>query len=98
VTCHVWSPPTFDGTLLTSEHTVSARTRQALDAVREAGVEVLFVTARAPRSVHEIAAQAGHERYAVCCNGAVRYVTGQLFIREVRAARDGARPTWSAHR
>ena len=66
----------LDGTLLTNEHNVSARTRQALDAVREAGVEVLFVTARAPRSVHEIAAQAGHEKYAVCCNGAVRYNVG----------------------
>ncbi|GAA3687167.1 hypothetical protein C8D87_10146 [Lentzea atacamensis] len=63
----------LDGTLLTSGHGVSNRTRCSLDALRAAGVTVLLVTARAPRSVDEIARQAGHSSIVVCCNGAVVY-------------------------
>lgn len=63
----------LDGTLLTSTGSVSARTRQALGAARAAGAEIVFVTARAPRGVQEIAAQAGVTGTAICSNGAVVY-------------------------
>ncbi|WP_223190570.1 HAD family hydrolase [Nonomuraea terrae] len=63
----------LDGTLLTSEGTVTARTRQALRAARAAGAEIVFVTARAPRGAREIAARAGVTGTAICSNGAVVY-------------------------
>ncbi|PRX58067.1 hypothetical protein B0I32_12452 [Nonomuraea fuscirosea] len=63
----------LDGTLLTSTGSVSPRTRQALRAARAAGAEIVFVTARAPRGVQEIAAQAEATGTAICSNGAVVY-------------------------
>lgn len=63
----------LDGTLLTSTGSVSPRTRQALRAARAAGAEIVFVTARAPRGVQEIAAQAEVTGTAICSNGAVVY-------------------------
>ena len=44
-----------------------------MTAAREAGIEVVLVTARNPRWIGEIAAHAGVEGRAVCCNGAVVY-------------------------
>ena len=41
----------LDGTLLRSDGTVSARTRTVLDAVVAAGVPLVLVTGRAPRSL-----------------------------------------------
>jgi Cof subfamily protein (haloacid dehalogenase superfamily) len=52
---------------------VSDRTRSAVAAARGAGVEVVLVTARNPRWIGEIAADAGLDGRAVCCNGAVVY-------------------------
>ncbi|MFB4271789.1 HAD family hydrolase [Nonomuraea sp. GTA35] len=63
----------LDGTLLTTAGTVTARTRQALQAARAAGAEIVFVTARAPRGVVEIARQAGVTGTAICSNGAIVY-------------------------
>ncbi|GAA3096643.1 HAD family hydrolase [Nonomuraea salmonea] len=63
----------LDGTLLTSDGTVSPRTRQALRAARAAGAEIVFVTARAPRGVREIAARTGVDGTAICSNGAIVY-------------------------
>ncbi|TMR25749.1 HAD family phosphatase [Nonomuraea zeae] len=63
----------LDGTLLTSEGTVSARTRRALQSARAAGAEIVFVTARAPRGVRAIAEEAGVSGLAICSNGAVVY-------------------------
>nr|SBO98490.1 Hydrolase (HAD superfamily) [Nonomuraea gerenzanensis] len=63
----------LDGTLLTTAGEVSARTRQALEAARAAGAEIVLVTARAPRGVREIAAQAGVTGTVICGNGAVVY-------------------------
>jgi Cof subfamily protein (haloacid dehalogenase superfamily) len=64
----------LDGTLLRSDTSVSERTRNTLRAVREAGVQVTLVTARAPRWVTEIFARLGLDTgYAVCSNGAIVY-------------------------
>jgi Cof subfamily protein (haloacid dehalogenase superfamily) len=62
----------LDGTLLRSDGTFSARTLRAIHAVRDAGVEVALVTARAPRWIREIVQQLDLESgYAVCSNGAI---------------------------
>jgi Cof subfamily protein (haloacid dehalogenase superfamily) len=63
----------LDGTLLTTAGTVTARTRQALQTARAAGAEIVFVTARAPRGIREIAEQAGVTGLAICSNGALVY-------------------------
>jgi Cof subfamily protein (haloacid dehalogenase superfamily) len=49
------------------------RARGALAATRAAGVEVVLVSARAPRTVVEVAAEARVDGRAICCNGAVVY-------------------------
>ncbi len=63
----------LDGTLLTSDRTVSPRTRDALRLARAAGAVIVFVTARPPRGVREIAEQAGVTGTAICSNGAIVY-------------------------
>ncbi|MEV4284584.1 HAD family hydrolase [Nonomuraea bangladeshensis] len=63
----------LDGTLLTSDRTVSPRTRDALRLAREAGAVIVFVTARPPRGVREIAERAGVTGTAICSNGAIVY-------------------------
>jgi Cof subfamily protein (haloacid dehalogenase superfamily) len=61
----------LDGTLLRDDLTVSSRTRAAIGAARAAGIEVVVVTARSPRSVREIARAAGIGGLALCANGAI---------------------------
>ena len=63
----------LDGTLLRSDRTISERSRSAIAAVREAGVEVVVATARSPRSARELAAAAGIGGLAICANGASVY-------------------------
>ena len=63
----------LDGTLLRSDATLSERSRRALDRAREAGIRILLVTARSPRSVRHIAADAGLDGLAICGNGAMLY-------------------------
>ncbi|GAB2909444.1 Cof-type HAD-IIB family hydrolase [Rhodococcus aerolatus] len=63
----------LDGTLLRSDGTISARTRAVLDAVVAAGVPLVLVTGRAPRSLGPVVAATGHRAVAVCANGAVRW-------------------------
>ncbi len=63
----------LDGTLLRTDGTVSARTRAALHATRGAGIDVVLVTARSPRSVRVIAADLGLGGVALCANGATVY-------------------------
>lgn len=63
----------LDGTLLQDDGAVSARTRSALDAAHDAGVEVVFVTARPPRWVDDV-------RHAVAAHGAVICLNGALVI------------------
>jgi Cof subfamily protein (haloacid dehalogenase superfamily) len=63
----------LDGTLLRSDGSVSSRTRAAVAATRQAGIEVAVVTARSPRSVRTIAADLGLSGLAICANGATVY-------------------------
>ncbi|MGV9307578.1 HAD family hydrolase [Nonomuraea sp. NPDC003727] len=63
----------LDGTLLDPAGAVTPRTRRALEAARTAGAEVVFVTARPPRSIARIAAETGVDGTAICSNGAIVY-------------------------
>ncbi|MBP2472908.1 Cof subfamily protein (haloacid dehalogenase superfamily) [Crossiella equi] len=63
----------LDGTLLRHDYSVSARTLAALAAVREAGAEVVLVTARPPRFVEALAERTGLSGIALCGNGATVY-------------------------
>ncbi|MCO7239522.1 HAD family hydrolase [Aeromicrobium sp. CnD17-E] len=60
----------LDGTLLRSDGTLSDRTRAAVAAAEDAGVEVVFVTARPPRWLDELADAVGGHGVALCGNGA----------------------------
>jgi hydroxymethylpyrimidine pyrophosphatase-like HAD family hydrolase len=61
----------LDGTLLRSDETVSERTRHAIAAAQRAGIRVVLVTGRPPRSLAPIAARIGLGGIAICANGAV---------------------------
>jgi Cof subfamily protein (haloacid dehalogenase superfamily) len=61
----------LDGTLLRPDETVSERTRSALAAAKEAGITVVLVSGRPPRSLGPIAERIGVGGVAVCANGAV---------------------------
>lgn len=78
----------LDGTLLGADGAVSARTRAALDAARDAGIITVPVTARQPIGLQPIAVQAGFRDWALCGNGAygVHLTTReQLFAQELPA-------------
>lgn len=74
----------LDGTLLDSSSGVTRRTRAALDAARERGVEVVPVTARQPIGLRILAADAGFDSWALCSNGAyaTHLVDGRLLFAE----------------
>ncbi|HEV3399022.1 MAG TPA: HAD family hydrolase, partial [Actinomycetes bacterium] len=61
----------LDGTLLLPDETVSERTRAALAAAREAGITVVLVSGRQPRSLGPIAERIGVGGIAICANGAL---------------------------
>jgi hydroxymethylpyrimidine pyrophosphatase-like HAD family hydrolase len=61
----------LDGTLLRPDETVSERTRHAIAAARQAGLTLVLVTGRPPRSLAPIAAHIGLGGIAICANGAV---------------------------
>ena len=61
----------LDGTLLLPGETVSERTRAALAAAREAGITVVLVTGRQPRSLAPVAERIGVGGIAICANGAL---------------------------
>src|SRR5665811_2385161 len=63
----------LDGTLLRSDGTCSERTRASLAAVEVAGIQVVLVTARPPRWLHEIVDLVGEHGVVLCCNGAFVY-------------------------
>lgn len=60
----------LDGTLLCDDGTVSARTAAALRDAADAGIEVVFVTARPPRWLDVIAEHVAGHGVAICANGA----------------------------
>jgi hydroxymethylpyrimidine pyrophosphatase-like HAD family hydrolase len=61
----------LDGTLLRPDETVSQRTREALAAARAAGITVVLVSGRPPRSLGPIAERIGVGGIAICANGAL---------------------------
>ncbi|MGH2892569.1 MAG: HAD family hydrolase [Solirubrobacteraceae bacterium] len=61
----------LDGTLLRSDGTIDARTRQAIARVEGSGVPVVLCTARPPRWMGPLAQATGHRGVAVCSNGSV---------------------------
>jgi len=63
----------LDGTLLRADGSFSERTLAALARVQEAGIGVVFVSARSPRTVPLDAERAGVRGYAICANGAITY-------------------------
>jgi HAD superfamily hydrolase (TIGR01484 family) len=63
----------LDGTIVRSDGTISARTRDALIAAQEAGALVIVVTGRPPRWLKGIAEATGQHGLAICANGALVY-------------------------
>ncbi len=63
----------LDGTLLRTDGTVSERTRWSITRAQEAGIAVVLVTARPPRTLRPVARQVGATGLAICCNGALVY-------------------------
>jgi Cof subfamily protein (haloacid dehalogenase superfamily) len=61
----------LDGTIVRSDGTISARTRDALAAVERAGGMVVIVTGRPVRWLDGIADETGHRGLAICANGAL---------------------------
>lgn len=62
----------LDGTLLRSDGTLSPRSMRVLDKARSRGARVVVVTARPPRHVRRVLADAGWcEAIAICSNGAI---------------------------
>lgn len=66
----------LDGTLLRSDGTISRRTARLLAGVEEAGVHVVFVTARPPRWLDDLADHVAGHGTAICGNGAFVYSVG----------------------
>lgn len=61
----------LDGTLLSSEGTVSDRTLKALEAAEHAGITVVFVTGRPVRWMKDLFAHVGSHGVAILSNGAL---------------------------
>lgn len=60
----------LDGTLLRSDRSISARTRTAVAQAQEAGVEIVFVTARHSAAIEGFVSDLALTGEAVCCIGA----------------------------
>lgn len=60
----------LDGTLLRPDGSLSERTAQALVRAADAGIEVVFVTARPPRWLRDLAVHVAGHGVAICANGA----------------------------
>jgi Cof subfamily protein (haloacid dehalogenase superfamily) len=84
----------LDGTLLRSDGTVSQATVEALAGVAAAAMRAVIVTARPPRFVKRLAAEAGLTGLAICSNGAIVYdldrdhstICGPLQVSTARSA------------
>lgn len=62
-----------DGTLFADDETVTPRTRNAVRAAVDAGVQFVLATGRPPRWVRPVVDELGFAPMAVCANGAVIY-------------------------
>lgn len=63
----------LDGTLLHTDGTITARTRDALTAVEDLGVTVVFVTGRPIRWMDDLWEHVGGHGLAICSNGGIVY-------------------------
>lgn len=63
----------LDGTLVRTDGSISARTTEALHRVADHGADLIFVTGRPPRWMHDVAVATGHLGLAICANGAILY-------------------------
>lgn len=63
----------LDGTLLQSSGFVSSENQQAIQKALGEGLDLIFVTGRPSRWMHNIAQITGHTGLALCANGAVQY-------------------------
>lgn len=61
----------LDGTLLRSDRTISSRTADAMAAAREVGIDIVWASARARHSIHDLAESCGFTGRAIGANGAV---------------------------
>jgi len=75
----------LDGTLLHSDGSLSERSRVALRAVEDAGVHVLFVTARPPRWLTGLADAIGGHGHVICLGGAGVFEVATSRVSEVHA-------------
>jgi Cof subfamily protein (haloacid dehalogenase superfamily) len=73
----------LDGTLLRSDGTVSARTREVLVELDGRGVPVVFVTGRPLRWMEQLWADVGAHGLAIVANGAIVYDVTAHRVREV---------------
>ena len=74
----------LDGTLLRGDGTISERTKAAARAAGAAGIELVVVTARGPRTVGDIADELGIRGEAICSNGAIVLELGTRRLRKLR--------------
>jgi Cof subfamily protein (haloacid dehalogenase superfamily) len=63
----------IDGTLLTSEKTVTDRTRRVLRAIKNLNTKIVLASARPPRSVAKVYKLLGFDDCVICYNGALIY-------------------------
>lgn len=75
----------LDGTLLRSDYADSPRTRRVLRDLDDAGIHVIFVTARPPRWLPALADLAGGHGTAVVLNGAAVYDFASGTLEQVHA-------------
>jgi HAD superfamily hydrolase (TIGR01484 family) len=82
----------LDGTLLGSDGLCSARTRTALAAAEDAGIQVVMVTARPPRWLSSLTDVVGEHGLVLCAAGAFVYdVRSRRVIEEHCLAADDVR-------
>jgi len=75
----------LDGTLLGSDGTLSPRTKAAVADAARAGIDIVLVTARGPRTVGDLAAELGIAGEAICSNGGMLLDLATQTIDRVRA-------------
>jgi HAD superfamily hydrolase (TIGR01484 family) len=74
----------LDGTLVHSDGSVTARTRAALVAAEQAGVEVVFVTGRPLRWAEEVFEHVGGHGLAIVSNGALVWDVARAAVHRMR--------------
>lgn len=74
----------LDGTLLRSDGSLSQRNRSALRTAEDNGIAVVFVTARPPRWLDELADAVGGHGHVICLNGACTYEVATRAVSDVQ--------------